>query len=180
MEALMKRYPEPRYQYDCGHCKFNWCCGELCACIATLPKSPQFRARSVARLQAHWRRHEDEHSHDHFRRLALAGRKRWYAMKESKIKIIKNYKATVVIRGAMDQNVYSRNMDSAWTRGIKLLTMYKPGFGNTWPQCVYLYEKVGEIRGNLGDWKLIGKIFYKELSEDQLEWKKPKEPKGAK
>ncbi len=23
---------KPRYQYDCVFCKFNWCCGAVCAC----------------------------------------------------------------------------------------------------------------------------------------------------
>jgi len=23
---------EPRWQYDCINCKFNWCCGYLCYC----------------------------------------------------------------------------------------------------------------------------------------------------
>lgn len=25
---------EPRWEFDCGHCKFSWCCGPMCACHA--------------------------------------------------------------------------------------------------------------------------------------------------
>jgi hypothetical protein len=24
----------PQYAYDCGNCKFSWCCGFTCGCIA--------------------------------------------------------------------------------------------------------------------------------------------------
>lgn len=23
----------PRFQYDCAHCKYNWCCGYTCGCL---------------------------------------------------------------------------------------------------------------------------------------------------
>jgi hypothetical protein len=23
---------KPRWQYDCGNCKFSWCCGPTCSC----------------------------------------------------------------------------------------------------------------------------------------------------
>ena len=26
----------PRWKYDCGHCKFSWCCGPQCACLPGL------------------------------------------------------------------------------------------------------------------------------------------------
>ena len=31
---------EARWKYDCGHCKFSWCCGPLCAC-GTGSKNPK-------------------------------------------------------------------------------------------------------------------------------------------
>lgn len=51
----------PRYQYDCDHCKFNWCSGPLCACAlnltnAKVPPAPAKRAREVAELQEAWRK----------------------------------------------------------------------------------------------------------------------------
>ena len=30
----------PQYRFDCEHCKFNWCCGILCACDLDLPDPP--------------------------------------------------------------------------------------------------------------------------------------------
>jgi hypothetical protein len=45
----------PRHQYDCGHCRFAWCCGPLCACFGCWPKAPPERRRQVAKMQANWR-----------------------------------------------------------------------------------------------------------------------------
>lgn len=48
----------PRHLYDCGHCKFNWCCGPLCACFPgkQLPPAPYALGVAVERLQNTWRR----------------------------------------------------------------------------------------------------------------------------
>jgi hypothetical protein len=46
----------PRYQYECGHCRFNWCCGPTCWCLfrGKLPEPPVERAREVERTQREW------------------------------------------------------------------------------------------------------------------------------
>lgn len=46
----------PRHVYDCGHCKYAWCCGPLCACVINLPKAPPARMRHVREMQARWRK----------------------------------------------------------------------------------------------------------------------------
>jgi hypothetical protein len=46
----------PLYAYDCGKCRFNWCCGPLCACLPNLPATPPERVKEVMRLQAEWRK----------------------------------------------------------------------------------------------------------------------------
>jgi hypothetical protein len=42
----------PRFQYDCGRCKFNWNCGPTCACALLLggrkwPEPPEDRKKEV-------------------------------------------------------------------------------------------------------------------------------------
>ncbi len=39
---------QPRYKYDCGNCKFNWCCGYTCACILKdLPDPPDWLQKNL-------------------------------------------------------------------------------------------------------------------------------------
>ena len=47
----------PRFECDCGHCKLNWNCGELCACFKWkgATPTPRDRARQVSRFQSYWR-----------------------------------------------------------------------------------------------------------------------------
>ena len=77
----MTKELNPRYYYDCGHCKFNWCCGELCACLPYgLPKAPAYRNRQVAALQAFWRKHHGtkKYKHEDFTKMCLRARTKWY------------------------------------------------------------------------------------------------------
>jgi hypothetical protein len=39
----------PRWQYDCGNCKFAWCCGPTCSCSLKhrLPDPPLKRQDEV-------------------------------------------------------------------------------------------------------------------------------------
>lgn len=41
----------PRWYYDCDRCKFNWCCGPVCACVlrqrGDLGEPPRNRQREV-------------------------------------------------------------------------------------------------------------------------------------
>jgi hypothetical protein len=38
----------PQFQYDCAHCKFNWCCGPTCSCgLKRLPPPPEHTKRKV-------------------------------------------------------------------------------------------------------------------------------------
>ena len=43
----------PRHAFDCSYCKFNWCCGPLCACVLkkTHPPPPPQRVAEVAALR---------------------------------------------------------------------------------------------------------------------------------
>lgn len=54
----MSKERTPRFEYDCGHCKLNWCCGELCACFKwpDAIKTPRSRMTLVNKLQRAWRR----------------------------------------------------------------------------------------------------------------------------
>ena len=60
-KAVKEVYPKeitPRFEYDCGHCKLNWNCGDLCACFkwqGAIP-TPKDRAYRVARFQRYWRK----------------------------------------------------------------------------------------------------------------------------
>ena len=39
---------EPKHRYDCGNCKFNWCCGYSCACsLRDLPEEPEWLKKSL-------------------------------------------------------------------------------------------------------------------------------------
>lgn len=39
MEKIKKH--NPKHEYDCENCKFNWCCGFSCSCgLKNLPKAP--------------------------------------------------------------------------------------------------------------------------------------------
>jgi len=48
----------PRFVYDCGHCKFSWNCGPLCSCVLAsrtkLPEDPARKAE-VELAQEAWR-----------------------------------------------------------------------------------------------------------------------------
>ncbi len=50
METTSNKH-QPRYQYDCGRCKFSWCCGFKCWCIYkhTLPDPPRTIKKAVDR-----------------------------------------------------------------------------------------------------------------------------------
>lgn len=45
---------DPRHRFDCGRCKFSWCCGPLCACaLNEIPLSsvPEERLVEVAAMR---------------------------------------------------------------------------------------------------------------------------------
>lgn len=42
---------KPKHQYDCGNCKFAWCCGPQCACNVSWPQAPKQRMKEVKRAQ---------------------------------------------------------------------------------------------------------------------------------
>jgi len=49
---LRESYPghEPRYRYDCGRCKFAWCCGPQCDCVLKgMQQPPKERRAEVDR-----------------------------------------------------------------------------------------------------------------------------------
>lgn len=66
---------EPRFLYDCGHCKFNWCCGELCACSSGLPRAPKDRQSAVDKWQRIWRK---QGSSEKLEKRIRADRLAWY------------------------------------------------------------------------------------------------------
>lgn len=73
----------PRFEYDCGHCKLNWCCGELCACFKwpDAVKTPKSRMTLVNRLQRAWRRIKQPRRQNELEALTrrcLRTRKTWY------------------------------------------------------------------------------------------------------
>ena len=43
----------PKHQFDCGNCKFNWCCGPCCYCNLkkSHPPAPDERIDEVAKLR---------------------------------------------------------------------------------------------------------------------------------
>ena len=42
----------PQYKYDCDNCKFNWCCGYVCACnLRQLPEPPEHVVQKVKEAQ---------------------------------------------------------------------------------------------------------------------------------
>jgi hypothetical protein len=43
----------PRWEYDCGHCKFHWCCGPTCACSSWRRKPNPERRWYVIWLAGH-------------------------------------------------------------------------------------------------------------------------------
>lgn len=44
----MDKEHNPRWKYDCGNCKFNWCCGPTCHCgLHRLPEPPRERQDEV-------------------------------------------------------------------------------------------------------------------------------------
>lgn len=71
----------PRFYYDCGHCKFNWCCGELCACHSGLPPAPKDRQKAVDKWQRIWRK---QGSSPALTRCIHADRREWYANRGEK------------------------------------------------------------------------------------------------
>lgn len=85
---------------------------------------------------------------------------------------MKKYRITVFIRGCMDQYIYGHNLDSLRKRGIRLLTVRAPGDGSTYPLHLSIQEHVRQVNGNTTEWsKEIERVEYKDLPDDQLEWK---------
>jgi|PlaIllAssembly_1097288.scaffolds.fasta_scaffold53169_4 hypothetical protein len=85
---------------------------------------------------------------------------------------MKRYKARVIIRGAMDQQLYGTKPDSLRRRAIKLLTEHEPGWGSLQPEQVVISEQTGYISGNEAQWIPVETIYYHDLPESQLEWKR--------
>jgi hypothetical protein len=81
------------------------------------------------------------------------------------------YKARVIIRGAMDQQLYGTNRESLRRRGIKKLTEHEPGWGSLQPEQVVISEQVRQLSGNEAQWTPVETIYYHDLPESQLEWK---------
>jgi hypothetical protein len=47
----------PRHKYDCGRCKFSWCCGPCCGCLLReAARPPRERALEVVDSLTTWRR----------------------------------------------------------------------------------------------------------------------------
>ena len=66
----------PRYRYDCGRCKFSWCCGTTCACNLKKkdhPEPPNTRKLQVAQDLWDWRNGRDPKINDHPRPASLQG-----------------------------------------------------------------------------------------------------------
>jgi len=49
----------PEFQYDCDHCKYNWCCGYTCGCLyvgrnlGELLPDPPIRVRAAVNFARH-------------------------------------------------------------------------------------------------------------------------------
>jgi hypothetical protein len=81
----------PRFKYDCGHCKVNWCCGELCACenkslSKDWIKTPLSRQRQVVRWQAEQQKYfylpdapDKFEKYTALKARVLKSRQKWYA-----------------------------------------------------------------------------------------------------
>lgn len=87
----------------------------------------------------------------------------------------KRLRATVHIRGAMDQHFYGTNVESLRRRAIKALTQFEPGGGNLFPDRIVISEQVRVISGRLAQWEPVFTLFYKEVPETQHEWRKRKQ-----
>lgn len=85
-----------------------------------------------------------------------------------------NYKATVHISGAMDQHIYGRDPEKLKVRATKLLTTHEPGFGSLWPLDFVIREQVQVLSGNRSEWRTISVTPYKDIPEDQQEWRSRK------
>ena len=42
----------PRWEFDCGHCRFSWCCGPVCACLGSAKPNPKRQCWFPARAKA--------------------------------------------------------------------------------------------------------------------------------
>ena len=85
-----------------------------------------------------------------------------------------NLRARIIIAGAQTQLTYGTSPDALRRRAIKMLTMYEPGFGQMIPKLIEFQRSLGRVDGNISRWETISKIRYEDLTEDQLEWRKPK------
>ena len=46
---------EPRWEFDCGHCKFSWSCGPVCACDRHVKPNPKRQYWFPVRVPGkHW------------------------------------------------------------------------------------------------------------------------------
>lgn len=47
-----KENHNPKHKYDCGNCKFNWCCGYTCVCnLKNYPEPPEWLQKQLASIQ---------------------------------------------------------------------------------------------------------------------------------
>ena len=81
------------------------------------------------------------------------------------------YRAVVCIHGMENQHCYGPNPATVLARAIRHLTEHEPGFANTTPLRVELYQR--EHAGFA--WQFLKTVNYQELSEGQHEWRKPRQ-----
>jgi hypothetical protein len=48
---MAEKKHKPLHKYDCGNCKFNWCCGYTCACKLDLPEEPLWLKKQLVAIQ---------------------------------------------------------------------------------------------------------------------------------
>ncbi len=83
-----------------------------------------------------------------------------------------SYKAVVYRRGSTRQQFYGKNLEKLHEVAIKALTSWEPGFGETWPERIELFESLRQLSGNRSEWKRLGVTMYKDIPEEKQEWRK--------
>lgn len=87
------------------------------------------------------------------------------------------YRIGVYISGASPQYFYAcgePQREKMTARSIKALTDNEPGFGGTTPKQCIVEKQVRVISGRKSQWEVVQTILYKDLPDDQLEWKQRK------
>lgn len=77
-----------------------------------------------------------------------------------------NYRASVIIRGAVTRKLYGKNLDKLRKVAIEKLTNFKPGECSLWPISVEIEKFAFRRSGRSSSWTWVESVKFRDVPED--------------